>query len=62
MMLFKQTYQGCSLPIAIIVNKSMETGQVPDAMKLAKVIPIFKAITAQYHCYPINQNSGESST
>ena len=43
MMLLKQTYQGCSLPIYIIVNMSIETGQVPDAMKLAKVIPIYKA-------------------
>ena len=42
-MLLKQTYQGCSLPISIIVNMSIETGQVPDAMKLAKVIPIYKA-------------------
>ncbi len=28
---------------AIIINKSMETGTVPKMMKLAKVIPIYKA-------------------
>ena len=39
----KQTYQGCSLPMYIIVNRSIETGQVHDAVKLAKVIPIYKA-------------------
>ena len=43
MMLLKQTYQGYSMHIYIIVNMSIETGQVPDAMKLAKVIPIYKA-------------------
>ena len=48
MMLLKQTYQGCSLPISIIVNVSIETGQVPDAMKLAKVIPIYKAKSKEY--------------
>ena len=42
-MLLKQTYQECSVPISIIVNMSIETGQVPDAMKLAKVISIYKA-------------------
>ena len=32
----------CS-PIAMIVNMSLEQGVVPDGMKLAKVIPIYKA-------------------
>ena len=33
----------CSEPIAILVNMSLEQGIVPDAMKLAKVIPIHKS-------------------
>ena len=30
-------------PIAIIINKSMESGEVPREMKTAKVIPIYKS-------------------
>ena len=33
----------CSVPIAMIVNMSLEQGIVPDAMKLARVIPVYKA-------------------
>ncbi len=43
MQLLKQLCKPCSVPIAIIVNMSLEQGIVPDAMKLAKVIPIYKA-------------------
>jgi hypothetical protein len=32
-----------SLPISILVNKSLSTGRVPIDMKIAKVIPIFKS-------------------
>jgi len=31
------------LPISIIINKSLELGTVPTSMKIAKVIPIYKA-------------------
>ena len=31
------------VPIAILVNLSLSQGTVPDAMKLAKVVPIYKA-------------------
>ena len=30
------------IPLNIIINKSLSTGVVPDSLKLAKVIPIFK--------------------
>ena len=30
-------------PISILINKSMEIGTVPDACKIAKVVPIYKA-------------------
>ncbi len=30
-------------PIAIIINKSIENGCVPDSLKLAKVVPIYKS-------------------
>ena len=43
MILLKQTCVGCSFPISLLVNKSIENGIVPDMMKLAKVIPIYKA-------------------
>ena len=42
MHLLKQLCEPCSELIAIIVNMSLEQGKVPDAMKLAKVIPIHK--------------------
>ena len=31
------------MPLSILVNKSLQTGIVPDNCKLAKVIPIYKA-------------------
>ena len=31
------------LPISIAINKSLETGNVPDILKIAKIVPIFKA-------------------
>ena len=30
-------------PLSILINKSLETGIVPDKLKLAKVIPIYKS-------------------
>ena len=30
-------------PLKIIINKSLETGIVPDKMKIAKIIPLFKS-------------------
>ncbi len=39
----KQIKEHNSLPISIIVNKSIATGKVPDVLKLAKVIPIYKS-------------------
>ena len=32
-----------AFPIAMIINNSLATGHVPDMVKLAKIIPIFKA-------------------
>ena len=43
MHILKQLCEPCSEPIAILVNMSLEQGIVPDAMKLAKVIPIHKS-------------------
>ena len=43
MALLKHISEECSLPLAILVNKSLVQGIVPDCMKLAKVVPIYKA-------------------
>ncbi len=43
MHLLKQLCEPCSVPITHLVNMSLEQGIVPDAMKLARVIPIHKA-------------------
>ena len=41
--LLKNVSQVIAVPLSIIINKSIETGVVPRSMKLAKVIPIYKA-------------------
>ena len=43
MKLLKQLQASCSLPLSILINMSLGQGVVPDTMKLAKVIPIYKA-------------------
>ena len=43
MTLIKQLGPSCSIPITYIINLSLSQGIVPDSMKLAKVIPIFKS-------------------
>ena len=40
--IFKQLFLGIIKPCVHIINLSLQTGIVPDAMKLAKVVPIFK--------------------
>ena len=42
MHILKQLCQSC-LPITNLINVSLEQGIVPNAMKLANVIPIYKA-------------------
>ena len=41
--LLKNINEGIIKPISIIVNKSLYEGQVPEQMKMAKVVPIFKS-------------------
>ena len=41
--LLKKLSNSISLPISVAINKSIENGVVPDHLKLAKVIPIYKA-------------------
>ena len=43
MHILKQLCQSCCLAITNLINLSLEQGIVPDAMKLTKVIPIYKA-------------------
>ena len=47
MALLKQLCEDICVPIAKLVNMSLEQGVVPDAMKLAKVMPIYKAKSKQ---------------
>lgn len=43
MTLLKAIAESCSEPIADLINRSLQCGIVPNAMKLAKVIPVYKA-------------------
>jgi len=43
----KQIKNEIAKPIEILVNKSLESGVVPDLLKLAKVIPIYKSKNKQ---------------
>ena len=43
MELLKQLCEPCSTPISTLINMSLQQGIFPDAMKIAKVIPIHKA-------------------
>jgi hypothetical protein len=41
--LIKDIKHEISLPLTILINKSLSTGIVPDLLKTAKVIPVYKA-------------------
>ncbi len=41
--LIKQIKLALCIPLTTIINNSLETGEVPKNMKLAKVVPIYKA-------------------
>ena len=43
MMFIKNISSAICHPLSVIINKSMQSGIVPDCMKLAKVIPIHKS-------------------
>ena len=47
MNLLKQLQASCSLPLSILIDMSLGQGVVPDAMKLANVIPIYKATSKE---------------
>ena len=40
--LAKLTQEGITIPLVHIINLSLQTGQIPNNMKLAQVVPIFK--------------------
>ena len=61
--LLKQICSEIAQPLMHVINKSMSEGVVPNQMKIAKVVPIYKAkerhclvITGQYHCYQAFRN------
>ena len=41
--LLKDTVEKVIEPITYIINKSLDTGIIPDDLKIAKVIPIYKS-------------------
>ena len=41
--MYKKLAEVLSHPISLLINKSLSTGIVPNSMKLAKVIPIYKS-------------------
>ena len=45
--LIKKIGDSLSLPLSIAINKSIESGNVPESQKLAKVIPIYKSKDTQ---------------
>ena len=40
--IIKQTYSGMIGPLCYIINVSFDNGHVPDELKIANVVPIFK--------------------
>ena len=41
---FLKTMRGeIAYPLSVVINNSLCTGTVPDSMKIAKVIPVYKA-------------------
>jgi hypothetical protein len=46
--LLKRLKHKISLPLSILINKSLSEGIFPDALKLAKVIPLFKKDDPSY--------------
>ena len=45
--LIKKLHTSLSLPLSIAINKSIESGIVPESQKIAKVIPIYKSKDSQ---------------
>ena len=43
MTLLKSIVSNIAKPLAMVINKSLIEGVVPDNMKIAKVVPIYKA-------------------
>lgn len=42
-LILKQAQNSISVPLSILINKSLSTGTFPDTLKIAKVIPIYKS-------------------
>ena len=47
MLLIKKLKNTIQMPLTILMNKSLENGQVPTCMKTAKVTPIYKSKNVQ---------------
>ena len=58
----KQIKNYINKPLAILINRSMAEGTIPDSLKIAKIIPIYKnkdkqilIITDPFHYCPVPQ-------
>ena len=46
----KQIGEQASLPTAILINKSLSDGIVPDELKIAKIVPVYKSKAKNEFC------------
>ena len=54
-----QSFQNMAQPLVTIINTSLSAGVFPESLKIAKVIPVFKADgpTLFFSNYNINSSS-----
>jgi len=48
--LLKKWKDEISLPVSMVVNKSLEIGIVPKSIKVVKVVPIYKSKVKNHFC------------
>ncbi len=41
--MLKELKEQIAQPLSILINKSLETGHIPQDLKIAKVIPVYKS-------------------
>ena len=46
----KQVAQSVVKPLTVVINKSLSSGTMPDSLKIAKVVPIYKKDDTELMC------------